>query len=376
MTDLNLRAARIQLYGLIAAVVLAILIAIGITTGAFVLSFAVLRDLAHQGGMPVDLAWIFPAIVDGAILGATIAAVVLSKINGSAMGKRFFIWLLVSVVCISVAGNAYHAYKAAEEAARNVAAGIDIGTTPLTPTGAALIAIIPPLLVLAFTHGIGILIKAIGTAYAEYNELVNSAIATEDATPEPVALVTASVAPAPTGPAPELFSVAVMTGQAETDELAEAAVHPSVETFDLMPAADDVAHVAQSFAPRDAAIALDVADVPGVVAPLDTGADVVAPQSATIESEGPEQTTDALLAFIDNSDLDQIVKATARMKITQQHLSWAAIAAETGKVAPSTAMRRYRSAEKRALAAGFDMPPLPDLEENQDLDEIRELVNN
>lgn len=52
MGDFSLRAARIQLGALIAA----LLIAIGITTGAFVLSFAVQRDLARQGTIPENLA--------------------------------------------------------------------------------------------------------------------------------------------------------------------------------------------------------------------------------------------------------------------------------------------------------------------------------
>lgn len=64
MTDFNLRAARIQLGALLVALVVAILIALGITTGAFVLSFAVQRDLARQALIPEHLTWIFPAIVD------------------------------------------------------------------------------------------------------------------------------------------------------------------------------------------------------------------------------------------------------------------------------------------------------------------------
>lgn len=156
MTQLNESATRIQLRGLIAAVILAIILAIGITAGAFILSFSVLTDLARQAGIPTDLAWLFPLIVDGAILGATIGAVTLNKISGTSQGKAFFLWLLVAVVLISVAGNAYHAWSAAETAA-----------TALAPLPAALIAVIPPALILAWTHGIGILIKAIGNAYRE-----------------------------------------------------------------------------------------------------------------------------------------------------------------------------------------------------------------
>ena len=76
MTDLNLRAARIQPRGIVA-----ISIAVAITAGEFALSFAMQRDVALQAGIPHSLAWIFPVTVDGAILGATIAVVALRMIN-------------------------------------------------------------------------------------------------------------------------------------------------------------------------------------------------------------------------------------------------------------------------------------------------------
>ncbi|MHD0294245.1 DUF2637 domain-containing protein [Rhodococcus qingshengii] len=173
MDNLSLRAARIRLYNLIGSVAIAILIAVGITAGAFVLSFSVLEDLARQAQMPLDKAFLFPLIVDGAILGATVGTIVLSKIDGSDTGKRFFLFLLVAVVWISVIGNAYHAYMAAQKAAVKFAAD-GAGVMPLTPTAAAVIATIPPLLVLAFTHGIGLLIRAIGAAYSEYNDALRA----------------------------------------------------------------------------------------------------------------------------------------------------------------------------------------------------------
>lgn len=401
MTDLNLRAARIQLYGLIAAVALAIIIAIGITTGAFVLSFAVLRDLAHQAGMPVDLSWIFPAIVDGAILGATIAAVVLSKINGSAKGKTFFIWLLVSVVCISVAGNAYHAYKAAQEAARNIAAGVDVGTTPLAPTGAALIAVIPPLLVLAFTHGIGILIKAIGNAYSEYNALVNQATAIDNATMEPLAQpappAAANVAPAVASP----IAVAPVTDQGIAPDLAtpEPEVEPqlSVPTVDaptvvlepvavadaVAPVADDIAAVAPAIA--DVA-PVDVALFEVIAPPAAADATTAAEPATAAAEDSPAPTVEDLLAFIDQcSNLTENVRETARLKISHPTMSFAAIAAKTGTPHASTALRRYQRAESEALAAGFTVPPLPDLDDPNTTTDVeaedahtptRELVNH
>ncbi|GAA3147974.1 hypothetical protein GCM10020255_026630 [Rhodococcus baikonurensis] len=187
MNDLNVRAARMRLYNLIGSVFFAILIAVGITVGAFVLSFAVLQDLALQAQMPDSKAYIFPLIVDGAILGATVGVIVLSKIDGSDVGKRFFQCLLVLVVFISVAGNAYHAFTAAADVMARAAAGEDVGLRPLNPIAAALIAVVPPLLVLAFTHGIGLLIKAIGAAYREYNDLMRRIAMEAESVEVPVA---------------------------------------------------------------------------------------------------------------------------------------------------------------------------------------------
>ena len=181
MTDFSLRAARIQLGALLAALALAIVIALGITTGAFVLSFAVQRDLARQALIPEHLTWIFPAIVDSAILGATIAIVIISKLNMNKRDRGFYIALAVSVVVISILGNAYHAYHAAIAAQESIDGGGDLGFIPLAPAIAAAIAIIPPALVLAFTHGITILVKAVGMAYAAYRAIVENATDSEEA---------------------------------------------------------------------------------------------------------------------------------------------------------------------------------------------------
>ncbi|WP_404316396.1 DUF2637 domain-containing protein [Prescottella equi] len=388
MTDLNLRAARIQLYGLIAALVFAIAVAIGLTAGAFTLSFSVLRDLATQGLMPAQWAWIFPAVVDGAILGATIAVVVLSKINGSDEGKKFFVRLLVAVVCISVVGNAFHAYQAAQEAARTIAQGVDIGFTPLAPAAAAAIAVIPPLLVLAFSHGIGILIKAIGNAYREHTSLVQQptetapGIAPNKAPAVAVAPTVAAVAPtvaeAEIEPADVEASVAAEAEERAVETPTAAVAEPAAEV--VAPAVADVAPVAETVA-NDAMgdVALfEVIAVP--VAPAATPA-AGSPDDATAVAEhAPEPTVEELLSFIEQcSDLTENVRETARLKISNPSMSFAAIAEVTGKVAASTALRRYQRAEEKARAAGFTVPPLPDLTDgghdaSEGVAETRELV--
>ncbi|MGW5152701.1 DUF2637 domain-containing protein [Rhodococcus koreensis] len=421
MIDLSIRAARIQLRALIAALIVAIAIAVGITTGAFVLSFAVQRDLAMQAGIPHYLTWIFPAIVDGAILGATIAIVALSKINGSATGKHFFLWLAVVVVFISVFGNAYHAYRAGEAAARSIAAGIDLGYTPLTPTGASLIAVIPPLLVLAFTHGVGILIKAIGTAHTEYTAVVRDTHDREQrddedsttdyptvadqsipASERNVGHIAAPVAPsiAPDrdvaqdpNVAPD-SDVAQGPGVASDSDVASRIAQPVAQVTDTATADDsstlddsraaaatgaegatDVADAAQ---PTEANPD-DVIDIASVTeehgarnAPDGRNADALTLGNAQEDSQEPfvlpdeAQTIENLLDFIDTcADFEPVVKETARLRIIEQH-SYAEIATLTRAKAASTAMRRFDKVAQRAVDAGFRTPPLPELEDMAD----------
>ncbi|WAL49706.1 DUF2637 domain-containing protein [Rhodococcus pyridinivorans] len=541
MTNLTIRAARIQLYGLMAALLLCVLITVGLTTGAFILSFDVLRDLALQGMVSERWTWIFPAIVDGAIVGATIAVVVLNKIGGSSKGKNFFVALLVAAVCISVVGNAFHAYKAVHDLQGEMADGFDPGFAPLAPMGAAVIAVIPPILMLLFTHGIGILVKAIGTAYSEYTAMVHqhadgesaatevTPVAAGNATPTvpvgnatptvpvgnatptvPVGNATPTVpvgnatptTPAgnatptvPVGNATPTVPVSNATraiasadrtmdspttaattpmrnarfservnaaSQADKSRNAMSTTHASNATPDP---ADDNATVrargnsaalnhhgpvaatvdttsrpappaassrsattriaaeesVSSFIPEtpdravgsteeiatalDAAgdampahvVATSIADSNGTVSatPEDdraTGNDEDAPRvpfaervasriaqldeediaakfdkrsapafGDTAESRNEHRTVEELLQFIENADLDEAVKQTAKLKINRPDVSFAELAELTGARAASTAMRRYKKAEAAAMAAGFSVPPLPDL---------------
>ncbi|WP_138846228.1 DUF2637 domain-containing protein [Rhodococcus pyridinivorans] len=505
MTNLTIRAARIQLYGLMAALLLCVLITVGLTTGAFILSFDVLRDLALQGMVSERWTWIFPAIVDGAIVGATIAVVVLNKIGGSSKGKNFFVALLVAAVCISVVGNAFHAYKAVHDLQGEMADGFDPGFAPLAPMGAAVIAVIPPILMLLFTHGIGILVKAIGTAYSEYTAMVHqhadgesaatevTPVAAGNATPTvPVGNATPTVPvgnatpTVPVGNATRAIASADRTmdspttaattpmrnarfservnaaSQADKSRNAMSTTHASNATPDP---ADDNATVrargnsaalnhhgsvaatvdttsrpappaassrsattriaaeesVSSFIPEtpdravgsteeiatalDAAgdampahvVATSVADSNGTVSatPEDdraTGNDEDAPRvpfaervasriaqldeediaakfdkrsapafGDTAESRNEHRTVEELLQFIENADLDEAVKQTAKLKINRPDVSFAELAELTGARAASTAMRRYKKAEAAAMAAGFSVPPLPDL---------------
>ncbi|WMN02203.1 DUF2637 domain-containing protein [Rhodococcus erythropolis] len=340
MTDFSLRAARIQLGALLAALALAIVIALGITTGAFVLSFAVQRDLARQALIPEHLTWIFPAIVDSAILGATIAIVIISKLNMNKRDRGFYIALAVSVVVISILGNAYHAYHAAIAAREFIGGGGDLGFIPLAPAIAAAIAIIPPALVLAFTHGITILVKAVGMAYAAYRSIVENATDSDSAK---------SVAP----------DLTADWGSIRNPRLRDRVARNIAEQLEAK-RNEDAATADVRADQRD--VIADFAEPFFVDEMTDEGLDDINAQDTEETQTDTDTGIDDLMAFIAGSDLAANVKDTAVRKLTNPNLTWEMIAQESKPpVATSTAWRRYEKFDTAARAAGFESPPLPDL---------------
>ncbi|QIS07156.1 DUF2637 domain-containing protein [Nocardia brasiliensis] len=129
----------------------AVVIITVIGVAAFVLSFAALRDLAILANTPKRWAWLFPVIVDGTIIQATVGALVLAK----SPERRWFLWVLGTGAMVSIAGNSLHA----------VAAG-----RILPGWAAALVAAIAPISLLVDTHGLAVLFRA----------------AQQDSAPEPV----------------------------------------------------------------------------------------------------------------------------------------------------------------------------------------------
>lgn len=117
-------------------VVIAVTGTLGLAAAAFVLSFTALRDLAILAGIPSEQAWLWPLVVDGVILEATISVVALR--DGTPAARRFAWLLLISGAGISVAANITHALVIADE---RVPALI-----------AAFVASVPPLTLVAMTH--------------------------------------------------------------------------------------------------------------------------------------------------------------------------------------------------------------------------------
>ena len=115
---------------------------IGISAGAFWLSWTALTRLALMAGVPAWQAWAWPLIVDGLIVVATISVVTMSGRSGA-----WYPWLLlITAALVSVAGNAVHATLPAD--------------ATLSPVLAAMIAAVPPVVLLAVTHLTAILTRS------------------------------------------------------------------------------------------------------------------------------------------------------------------------------------------------------------------------
>lgn len=156
-------AARSRVRG---TVVLAMSGNLCLAAAAFVLSFTALRDLAGLAGVPLGQAWLWPLVVDGVILEATISVVALR--NGTPSARRFAWLLLICGAGISVVANITHALVIADDRVPALIAGF--------------VASVPPLTLVASTHLTVELIRNAATP-----TLVDTAAgATEPAEPSPL----------------------------------------------------------------------------------------------------------------------------------------------------------------------------------------------
>ncbi len=249
--------------------------------------------------------------------------------------------------------------------------GSTSGSRPSPPAAAAAIAVIPPLLVLAFSHGIGILIKAIGNAYAEYNELVNAVVASADATTETVAWQDEPIASVGE-PILDSSAVGAVRKPDVVNDPSESAAGAYIETPVTLFQVHNVAPVAPAIAPVAPSVARVAPDVHDVAQPAAVAADyATSALDADSAPEEPEQTTEALLEFIEQAPgLSTQVRATARLKILDPDMTFAAIAELTGggggqhRNAPlqqsgGSSLRRgiHDASAARPRAAGFRRGP-------------------
>ncbi|MCX4095066.1 DUF2637 domain-containing protein [Nocardia sp. alder85J] len=118
----------------------AVLVIVGVGAAAFRLSFSTLRDLAALAHVPASDAWLLPLIIDGTIVQATAAVLVLAK----STERRWFTGVLVVGAVVSVAGNSLHAIANGHE---------------LPAWACAVVAAIAPVGLLVDTHGLALLLR-------------------------------------------------------------------------------------------------------------------------------------------------------------------------------------------------------------------------
>lgn len=123
-----------------------------IAAGAFILSFAALADLAAMAGISQSLAWIWPVIVDGLIVAATVSIVALAGHDTRTMAYPWA--LLLGGAAVSTGANAVHAILAA-------------GQSTVPPWVSAIVASMPPIILLAVTHLSVILVQKAGVSPAK-----------------------------------------------------------------------------------------------------------------------------------------------------------------------------------------------------------------
>ncbi|MDT5184743.1 MAG: hypothetical protein QOI29_2901 [Mycobacterium sp.] len=97
------------------SVAITVLIAIA----SFVLSFASLSELAATTAFPgriwfLHLAWLWPVIVDGLIILATVGIVALSPYPDQRANRNYYWGVLVAFALVSVLGNGWHAWLVTE----------------------------------------------------------------------------------------------------------------------------------------------------------------------------------------------------------------------------------------------------------------------
>ena len=186
---------------MVAARVFAVLVIVGVGAAAFVLSFTTLRDLAKLAHIPSGTAWLFPLIVDGTIIQATLGWLVLAK----SPERKYFVGVLAAGSLISVAGNSIHA----------VANG-----HPLPAWLCAIVAAIAPISLLIDTHGLAVLFRA---AQDNSTEVTAPAVA---AVPEPVAAAHDSAVPEAVEPMTEPIPAPVPAPELVATPAPERVVRP------------------------------------------------------------------------------------------------------------------------------------------------------
>lgn len=144
-----------------------------ICSAAFIVSFTAQWDLFSYIGIPRQISWLCPVLIDGAVLQATRSMVAIAGAQGEQAKKdrNFYLQVLWFFAVVSIAGNSLHAYQHAVE-----------GFEPIL---AAVLATVPPIGLLFASHGLTILARysPAHTSIGSQEIIENVALTTETHTP-------------------------------------------------------------------------------------------------------------------------------------------------------------------------------------------------
>ena len=88
----------------------AVWLTVGIATVSFVLSFTSLRELAAMSAWPGWPSWLWPLIIDGTIILATLGIVSFAPYRNQ-FWNQVFLWLVLGIAAlVSLGGNSFHAW--------------------------------------------------------------------------------------------------------------------------------------------------------------------------------------------------------------------------------------------------------------------------
>lgn len=127
------------------AVVLAVVGALAVVVAAFALTFDASRAVAHAAGIRDTLAWLLPTSVDGTMIVATVALMVMRQLD---RGWRYPALVIAAGGAISIVCNGLHA------------TGVE-GQVILTPQWRFAVSTIPPLMLLLSVHLLAELLGAL-----------------------------------------------------------------------------------------------------------------------------------------------------------------------------------------------------------------------
>ena len=118
----------------------AVWLTVGIATVSFVLSFTSLRELAAMSAWPGWPSWLWPLIIDGTIILATLGIVSFAPYRNQ-FWNQVFLWLVLGIAAlVSLGGNSFHAWLSTS----HLPGWMRIGSAGL--------ACVPPAALLGTTH--------------------------------------------------------------------------------------------------------------------------------------------------------------------------------------------------------------------------------